>query len=291
MKQAFLITAYKDFDSLYALAGFLAQTSYVYIHIDAKSAITSAQIAKLNTLQNCHAIRKYKICWGGFAHVEAVLELLKQAVENTEVSYLHLLTGEDVPLKTMEELDEKYLEDGHIYMDAIPAKDFTPQVRKRVRYHNWFADKNVKNPFLWQLQNLTVNLQKVLGIRRNGIGEFKEDRLYKGLVYISLPRVAAEYVVHYCGEHTEFLKDLKDCQIPEEFFFQTILMNSSFAKKVESRPIRYMNWDKGDGGSPAYLELDDLTEIRQGDYDFARKFGRGISDALRRELFGGKELP
>ena len=196
-----------------------------------------------------------------------------------------------VVVKTMEELDEKYLEDGHIYMDAIPAKDFTPQVRKRVRYHNWFADKNVKNPFLWQLQNLTVNLQKVLGIRRNGIGEFKEDRLYKGLVYISLPRVAAEYVVHYCGEHTEFLKDLKDCQIPEEFFFQTILMNSSFAKKVESRPIRYMNWDKGDGGSPAYLELDDLPEIRQGDYDFARKFGRGISDALRRELFGGKELP
>ncbi|MBE5870256.1 MAG: hypothetical protein E7294_03195 [Lachnospiraceae bacterium] len=291
MKQAFLITAYKDFDGLYALAEFLTQTAYVYIHMDAKSDITSAQIAKLNTLHNCHAIRKYKICWGGFAHVEAILELLTQAVENDEISYLHLLTGEDLPLCTMEELDAKYLRNEYIYMDAIPAKDFTPQVRKRVRYHNWFADKNVKNPFLWQLQNLTVNMQKLFGIRRDGIGEFKEDRLYKGLVYISMPKPAAEYVVHYCQEHTEFLEELKDCQIPEEFFFQTLLMNSSFAKKVAPKPVRYMNWEKGDGGSPAYLEIDDLPKIRQGDYDFARKFGHGISDALRRELFEGKKLP
>lgn len=287
MKQAFLITAYKDFDGLYELAAFLSQAAVVYIHVDTKSEITSSQIAKLNTLKGCHAIQKYSIAWGGFAHVKAILELLGQAVLNDEVTYIHLLTGEDVPLQTMEELDHKYLDNQSIYMDAIPSKEFTEQVKKRYYYHNWFADKNVKNPWLWQLQNLTVNLQKCLGVKRKGIGEFSTEQIWKGLVYISMPKCAADYVVMYCEEHPEFLEDLRDCQIPEEFFFQTLLMNSGFSKQVINKPIRYMNWNKGNGGSPAYLDLSDLDAIRQGEYDFARKFNRKESEPLREALFDG----
>lgn len=285
-----MITAYKDFESLYELAAFLSQTACVYIHVDEKSAITSAQIGKLNTLEGCLAIKKYRIYWGGFAHVSAILELLQMAVDNDEVSYIHLLTGEDVPLHSMQELDGKYLNEQAIYMDAIPEQEFSPQVQKRYYYHNWFPDRNVKNPWLWQLQNLTVNLQKVFGVCRKGLGEFTNDKIWKGLVYISMPKEAAEYVTMYCTEHPEFLKELKDCQIPEEFFFQTLLMNSSFAKQVSKKQIRYLNWEKGDGGSPAYLDLDDLDTLRQGDYDFARKFDREKSETLRKELFHGKRF-
>lgn len=290
MKQAFLITAYKDFESLYELAAFLVQTACVYIHVDMKSGITSAQIGKLNALKGCHAIKKYRIVWGGFGHVAAILELLGQAVINDEVSYIHLLTGEDVPLKTMQGLDQAYLEETRIFMDCIQSADFSKEVQKRCLYYNLFADCNVKNPLLWQIQNLTVLLQKLIGVRRKQIGEFPMERVWKGLVYISMPKDAAEYVVSYCEEHPEFLKGLEKCQIPEEFLFQTILMNSSFAKRVCKNPVRYINWEKGDGGSPAYLDLTDLEPIKEGEYDFARKFGRGISDELRERLFDGKRF-
>lgn len=291
MKQAFLITAYKDYESLVALAEYLSETSYVYIHVDGKSEITSAQIAKLNMIKGCHASKKYKICWGGFAHVSAILDLLGQAVLNEQVSYIHLLTGEDVPLLTMEEMDAKYLEDDHIYMDMIPESDFTTQVQKRIYYYNFFSDKNVKNPILWQLQNFTVNLQKLFRVKRKTLGEFEMEKIWKGLVYVSLPKAAAEYVVAYCEEHEAFLEDLKKCQIPEEFFFQTLIMNSGFASKVSDKSIRYMNWERGDGGSPAYLNMDDYERICKGDYAFARKFNKNISGELRNKLFDGELFP
>ena len=37
MKQAYLITAYKNFDELYELAEILSKTAYVFIHVDEKS--------------------------------------------------------------------------------------------------------------------------------------------------------------------------------------------------------------------------------------------------------------
>lgn len=292
MKQAFLITAYKDFSNLYELAAFLHTSAYVFIHVDRKStAITKEQIQQLNELSNCRAIQEYAIAWGGFTHVSAILALMRLACKEGEVSYIHLLTGEDLPLRTMAELDRKYLNCKEIYMDCIDFDRFTPQVQKRYYYHNWFADRNVKNPWLWQLQNLTVNLQKLLGMKRKHLGEFSNEQVWKGLVYVSMPAKAAKYVLQYCDKTPEYLKELRDCQIPEEFFFQTIFMNSKYKKMVAGKAIRYMNWEKGDGGSPAYLDLEDLSEIQQGDYDFARKFGSAESEQLRRELFDGNRFP
>jgi len=281
MKQAFLITAYKNFTGLFELVSLLARDACVYVHIDKSGEITKEQIEELNKVQHCQAISHYKIAWGGFCHVSAILDLLKLACDNPEVSYVHVMTGEDMLLKTVRRLDDKYLDNAGIYMDCIPMKDFTPQVQKRYYYHNWFADKNVKNPLLWQLQNVTVNLQKLLGVKRSHLGEFSNEQIYKGLVYVSMPRAAALYVTEYCMKHPEFLKDLRDCQIPEEFFFQTLLMNSEYAADVSGDRIRYVNWEKGDGGSPAYLDMGDYDAIREGDYDFARKFHPEISKELK----------
>ena len=45
MKQAYLITAYKNFDELYELAEILSKTAYVFIHVDEKSReITDADV-------------------------------------------------------------------------------------------------------------------------------------------------------------------------------------------------------------------------------------------------------
>lgn len=70
---------------------------------------------------------------------------------------------------------------------------------------------------------MTVKVQKKAGICRKGIGPF--TKIYKGLVYVSMPREAAAYVVSFVAKHGEFWDDLAVCQVPEEFFFQTIFMN------------------------------------------------------------------
>lgn len=284
MKQAYLITAYKDASSLYELAQLFTQTGYVYVHIDKKSkTITDEDIERLNHIPGCVAIRKYDIKWGGFNHVRAILELLMMAVSNHDVSYMHMLTGEDFPLVSPQQLDAMFLADPHIYMSYIEPENLPETVTVRYRYYNWFQDKNVKNKVLWMLQHMTVLLQKKTGVFREGIGEF--NRIYKGLVYISMPKEAAAYVVEYVARHEDFWEDLYKCQVPEEFFFQTLFMNShEWAEKVIDRELRYMDWSRGDGSSPVYLTEEDYDKVKASGCLFARKFHPEISTELRQKL-------
>lgn len=284
MKQAYLITAYKNFDELYELAEILSKTAYVFIHVDEKSReITDADVEKLNRLPGCEAIREYRIVWGGFAHVQAIVKLIAMALSKEDVSYMHLLTGEDFPLLTPEQLDEKFLTSDQIFMDYLTPEQLPETVTKRYQYYNWFTDQNVKNKVLWQLQNMTVKVQKKAGICRKGIGPF--TKIYKGLVYVSMPREAAAYVVSFVAKHGEFWDDLAVCQVPEEFFFQTIFMNDkNWREHVVNRQLRYMDWTKGDGSSPAYLTLEDYNKIKASGCAFARKFHPKQSEILRDRL-------
>lgn len=284
MKQAYLITAYKNFDELYELAEILSKTAYVFIHVDEKSReITDADVEKLNQLSGCEAIREYRIVWGGFAHVQSIVKLMAMALSKEDVSYMHLLTGEDFPLLTPEQLDEKFLTSDQIFMDYLTPEQLPETVTKRYQYYNWFTDQNVKNKILWQLQNMTVKVQKKAGICRKGIGPF--TRIYKGLVYVSMPREAAAYVVSFVAKHGEFWDDLAVCQVPEEFFFQTIFMNDkNWREHVVNKQLRYMDWTKGDGSSPAYLTLEDYDKVKASGCAFARKFHPKQSEILRDRL-------
>jgi len=283
MKQAILITAYKNYGNLKELVDFFAKECYVFIHIDAKSKeILEEQILELNTVESCFAIRKYAIYWGGYSHLRAVLDLMQMASEHPDISYVHIITGEDYPVRAFEEFQRKFLRDDHIYMSVMPPEEFKDTVTVRYRYYNWFIDKNVKNPVLWQLQRATVILQKLFGVSRDSIGEF--CKIYKGLLYASFPREVLNYIESYLIKHPEYLKDLKRCQLPEEFFFQTIIMNSSYARQVAKQDIRYMNWEKGDSSSPIYLTMEAYGELQKKRYFFARKFHPIISQELKEHI-------
>jgi hypothetical protein len=100
-----------------------------------------------------------------------------------------------------------------------------------------------------------------------------------------MPRDAAAYITKYVAGHGAFWKDLGWCQVPEEFFFQTIFMNSKeWRSHVENRELRYMDWTKGDGASPSYLTEKDYDAVRDSGCVFARKFHPTRSRALRERL-------
>lgn len=287
-KQAYLITAYKDFAAVYELASFLCEYDKVYIHVDQKSKeIGPDEIGRLNALPNCEAYSEYSIAWGGYTHVQAILSLMKRAVADEEVVYMHLLTGEDFPLRSPEMLHDIFIKEDRIYLSFIEEKDFNEAVKKRYLYYNLFQNKNVKNPILWQLQNFTVNMQKWCGVCRKSLGEFVT--IYKGLVYISMPIGAAADILAYVESHPEYEKDMYHCQIPEEFFFHTLLLNDAFCdgnwkSKIVDKELRYMNWERGDGGSPVYLNDTDYEPMADFDGCFARKFHGRESAGLKQKI-------
>ena len=292
-KLAYLVTAYKDFDAVYELASFLCEKDRVWIHVDKKSKqLGEAELDRLNRLAGCVAYKEYPIAWGGYNHVKALLSLMEKAVADEEVSYIHMLTGEDFLLMDPADIHDRFVEDEHIYLSYIAEPDFNESVRKRYYYYNFFQDKNVKNKVLWLIQDMTVRFQKMIGIKRTHLGEFLH--IYKGLVYISMPVEAARDILDYVKTHPQYEKDLYWCQLPEEFFFHTLLLSGYFydgkwKKRIIDRELRYMNWTRGDGGSPVYLEDRDFDELAKSNCVFARKFhgkeSGSLGERIRKELW------
>jgi hypothetical protein len=60
--------------------------------------------------------------------------------------------------------------------------------------------------------------------------------------------------------------------VPDELFFQTILMNSSLKERIINDDLRYIAWKDLESGSPAILKLDDFDQMMQSPKLFARKF-------------------
>jgi hypothetical protein len=87
---------------------------------------------------------------------------------------------------------------------------------------------------------------------------------------MSLPAAAARYVLE-AEPARRYLEELRTVYVPEEFFFQTVLLNSPFAADVVDDARRHMLWKFKYGTKPAMLDGDDFDEAARSDAFFVRK--------------------
>ena len=72
--QALIITAYHDYSKLERNLKLYSKGFNCYVHIDANSKEFDEQkIAKLNEIDNVYVISKYKILWGSYLHMMAII--------------------------------------------------------------------------------------------------------------------------------------------------------------------------------------------------------------------------
>lgn len=124
---------------------------------------------------------------------------------------------------------------------------------------------NAKDTIGGQLSYYFKYIQSKIGIKR------KLRYQYKGYVYCHLHKDFVNYLLDFWDSHPEYLRDLKTRGIPEEFFFQNIIMNSAFRNSVISDPLTLDDWHSGRGGYPAVLDYSDISNSSNSDHIFARK--------------------
>lgn len=272
--QAVLITAYKDRKQLDELLGALNGKFKVYLHIDAKSDELEYQDIK-DSYPLISVIKKYQINWGGYNHIKAVLELISMAVEDNETSYIHIISGQDFPVRNKNDFDNQFENSDLIYMTCIGQEEFPNIIKDRLYYRIINSNWDEKRYSIHILNRITSLLQKIFGVKRNSIGEF--SHIYKGMIWSSFPIEVGTYVLDYVRLHPEFLHDLQHTLIPEEFFLQTILVNSKYKDRIVKRNLRYTDWNSRYNSSPAYLDLTDFEKIVKSRDFFARKIDSNIS--------------
>ena len=280
IKQAILITAYKNYHHLDELITFFDQNFEIYIHIDKKSKISEQELSKLRAINNVRLIsQKYRVKWGGFNHLKSILYLVEQALKNSENQYFHLITGHDFPKKKIDDFlnyfnknnKEEYLNYYYFPNDGW----FDNGGLDRIEYFNFYDILNAKKPKQNGLIRRLIKFQKIIGFKRKISS--KIPKFYVGSTYRSLSRSCINHVLDFTKQNKYVLNRFKYTFCAEEFYFQTIIMNSKFSKNVINNNLRYIDWQARNGNKPAILDDTDYEKLTKSESFFARKFEYPLS--------------
>ncbi len=323
MRIAYLIMAHNQPEHLLRMVNALdCRGAVFYIHVDKKADEAPFQ-SLLGNRENFHFVQnRVSANWMGFSLVEVTLRLLGPAVQDGFDYCVHL-SGVDYPIKSnaylfsfFEKADREYLtfwrlEDRpswqhkvqyYYLIDAIPIRDWSNN-REAVYWRRLFWGRFFK-------------YQKYMPKRKF----LKNMTPYGGSDWWSLSYECAAYALRFVDENPGYKRFYKYTAAPCEMFFQTIVLNSDFAGRVENYDnykewssarspektlsdsemlpewafnYRYIDWSgeaTGDRETPAILDERDWEKIKSSQCHFARKFdpqrSAKLLDLIDREILG-----
>ena len=271
--QAILISCYTDKTNLIKLIKSFNDEMNVYVHIDSTSKEISEGDLDFLNFKNLSVIKRYNTAWGAYGHLLAIIDLMKLAIANEKNNFIHIISGQDYKIKTNHYFHRNFENNDNIYFSVTHPKDLPKEFEERYTKGMFSSYFSLKNEKAVKINTLYQSLSN-----KGHIGEFED--VYKGVLWSSMPIKICKYVLNYIESNPQSLEDLKHCIIPEEFFFQTIIMNSKYKSNVIPTTLRYVDWTYRNGNRPAILDETDFIKFKGSNFLFVRKVETGISDEL-----------
>lgn len=261
MKFAYMIMAHNNPNQLNILLKLLDyEENDIYLHIDKKSAdINVASIGEEIKRAHMHIYSKYDVKWGGSTQVKCQMFLLSKAIK-TQHEYYHLISGQDLPIKSNQEIQNFFEENKgkefiHFESDKFCKKD-------NCRYYNIGKGRFAK---------LLIALQRKLKIQR---------KLYCGANWYS---ITSDLANDFCRHKKKMIKMVRWTKCSDEYVLQTFIKRVSRNKYQFYRQTmspddyrgtaRLIDWNRG---TPYVWRKEDFGEIVDSDRMFARKFDEKI---------------
>ncbi len=260
---AYVVSAYKLPAQLERLLRRLTAPGVSFsVHVDRKTSRTvyDEMVARTRDLDVCFLPRHISH-WGGFGHVVATLKGIDRVLaDDVPFDHLVLLTGQDYPLRSPIEIATTLEAAGERSLMKHWPLPFAP----------WGPRGGCDRIEDWHLVTYR-RFHVALPLRRRlplGL------RPYGGSAYWCLSRPAVECVQEFVRANPQLLRFFRHVLIPDELFFQTIVMNSHLDDTVVNDSLRYVDWTRDP--SPAVLERGDLQALTTSGMLFARKFDETV---------------
>jgi hypothetical protein len=286
MRIVYIILAHKLPEQLVRLVRKLNNdlTSFI-IHVDKKTDQVTyrSMVDPLCTFKNVFFLHRYERNYRDFNHLKATLDGFQKVYElGIPYDYMILLTGQDYPIKSNEHI-QMVLRDsgGNSFLEyfTLPSEHWKNENGglDRINYwhFNWHGleyairEKNRYTPSF--LTPLISGPAKFLPFQRKLPPDFK---VFGGSAYWCLSRDCIEYVRTFVKQNNDFVKFFKHVLIPEEIFFQTVLLNSPLKSKIINDNLRYIVWPSSH--HPPILRKENLNEFINSNKLFARKFDETV---------------
>lgn len=276
MKIAYCILTHNNPEHLVRLTRAIATPhSHSFVHIDAKSdmEISESENPQLTLVKN-----RMPVYWGSFHIVEATLNTFKEALKHDQYDYFVVLSGADYPTKSNEYI-ENFLEKnkGTNFMSAV-AMPGNGKTLDRVEFP-WLPG-STKTPGVKALIKKVINRTvRMLSIKHHLPKPYKDFTFYGGSAWIAFTRETVEYILQFAAKNPKFQKFFKHVLLPDESYFQTLLMNTR-CETPRQNAIMYTIWQEG-APSPETITEKDFAQLQRETIEtsygkmtplFARKF-------------------
>ncbi len=283
MRLAFIVLAHRGPCQVAALLRALADPrASLYLHVDRRAdfgrfrgAIEEAGV------RDVVALPRQASRWGGIEVVDATLAGLQRGFADG-CEYFVLVSGQDFPLWPVGRIRAFFAETPErSYLASFPLPD--PRWRYDGRLRTDFYTFTVRGR-----RETCIPRGVPTGLNRRGTilntmlrarASFMPPRRFPacarpfgGSQWWNLSRAAVESVLRFLHEHPGYRTYHEHTLLPDEIFFQSILMGTSFASahEVVNDPLRYMVFPPG-ASHPRTLDPGDLPAMLESDLPFARK--------------------
>lgn len=286
MKIAYIILAHKLPKQLTRLVHKLnAGDVSFFIHIDKK---TDNQIfeeikTSLNTFNNVYFMERRVCNWGEFNIVRITLDgIYKILGSGIKYDYAILLTGQDYPIKSNMQIQKILSENsGRSFIEffPLPSERWKDENGGLDRLYYWHFNLLGRRIAFMKEKQFRSRIPSFLLSRLNNIFSFRRKLPHKfaifgGSAYWCLTRECIEYIGNLLQRDRAYINFFKFTSMPDETFFQTILLNSPLKNSLVNNNLRYIIWSKS--SHPEILQKQHLDQFMSADQLFARKFDMTI---------------
>lgn len=282
MKHAVLISAYNNIEHLKSLVLQFDDDFDIFIHLDKKSKFKKEDIEHLKSINNVRSVvSTYKVNWGGYKLLKAFIHLMRIANNIGGYSYYHTLSGQDIVVKSSQEIKDFFnANNGSEFIEffSLPSEKWEGGGKERFFRFHFYDTFNCKTPLGFKVNKIILKFQRILGLTRPPFGGF--EIFYGGSCWFSISEKCVSYCLRRIENNPGLIKGIAYTLLPEEMFFQTLIVNAEFKDKVINNNLRYIDWTFKNGNSPAVLDEFDYENIKNSGQLFAKKVDGSVSKSL-----------
>jgi hypothetical protein len=254
-------------------------SNHYVVHVDKNSGREMARdIADfLAPFQNAELIKSQRAQWGGYSLVDAQLRGMKRLLEMSD-AWTHFinLSGQDFPLKSQTYISQ--------YLTKNPDREFIQILDQRVRRPETMSRLEY------------IYIEAMGRIFETGIPRplMRHATPYIGTQWMVVSRQFCEFVCN-SPKVRRFKRFYRNTYIPDEGFFQTVMMHCSAHGQIVSDDLRMMEWvEENWMFRPRTYGIKDAANLIASEALFARKFDltedAAIFDVLERHI-GSEVFP
>jgi hypothetical protein len=214
--------------------------------------------------------------WGKLEVVETTLRCMRWIRDEIpDFSWIVIISGQDYPVLAPRQIEEELQRSD---ADAMLRWEFSPPIASR-RNSSW--QRGTSHRYYWRMFPGTHRPIPIPLVRAyfDGVG------IHAGSQWMNLGRNAVDRILDNRPLLAHLRRRFRSILLPDEAFFQTMLLNSPTGLDLVCDDRRFYRFPKTGGSAhPNVLAVDDLETVRASDAFFARKFELETSAELLDEL-------